>query len=153
VQPKFPPRCHVAITRTSPPTRSGTIEFSSTSFDEAERAMKYLCLVYFDEQTFATTPGRPSDPECFAFGEGVRESGQYVAAEALQPVKTAKTVRVRNGKASITDGPFAETKEQLGGFYLIEAGDMNEALQLAAQIPPARVGSIDVRPIRALDLS
>jgi hypothetical protein len=67
-------------------------------------------------------------------------------------VKTGKTVRVRNGKASITDGPFAETKEQLGGFYLIEAGDMEEALQLAAKIPPARVGSIEVRPIRELEV-
>jgi hypothetical protein len=75
-----------------------------------------------------------------------------VAAEALQPVKTARTVRVRNGKTSITDGPFAETKEQLGGFYLIEAKDENEALRLAAQIPPARVGSIEVRPIRELDV-
>jgi hypothetical protein len=121
--------------------------------DEAEQAMKYLCLVYLDEKTFATTPGRPSDPECFAFGEGIRESGKYIAAEALQPVKTAKTVRVRSGKASITDGPFAETKEQLGGFYLIEAATMDEALQLAARIPPARVGSIEVRPIRELELS
>ena len=114
--------------------------------------MKYLCLVYLEEKTFATTPGRPSDPECFTFGEGMRKSGHYVAAEALQPVKTARTVRVRNGKTSITDGPFAETKEQLGGFYLIEAADENEALRLAAQIPPARVGSIEVRPIRELEV-
>jgi hypothetical protein len=82
----------------------------------------------------------------------VRKSGHYVAAEVLQPVKTARTVRVRNGKTSITDGPFAETKEQLGGFYLIEAKDEHEALRLAAQIPPARVGSIEVRPIRELDV-
>jgi hypothetical protein len=82
----------------------------------------------------------------------MRKSGHYVAAEALQPVKTARTVRVRNGKTSITDGPFAETKEQLGGFYLIEAADENEALRLAAQIPPARVGSIEVRPIRELEV-
>jgi len=114
--------------------------------------MKYLCLVYLDEKTFDAAPGRPSDAECFAFGEGIQKSGRYVAAEALQPVKTAKTVRVRAGKASITDGPFAETKEQLGGFYLIEAADLNEALQLAAKIPPARVGSIEVRPIRELEV-
>ena len=114
--------------------------------------MKYLCLVYLEEKTFATTPGSPSDPECFAFGEGMRKSGNYLAAEALQPVKTARTVRVRNGKASITDGPFAETKEQLGGFYLIEAKDEGEALRLATQIPPARVGSIEVRPIRQLEV-
>ena len=112
--------------------------------------MKYLCLVYLDEKTFAAIPGSPSDAECFAFGEGMRESGHYLAAEALQPVKTGRTVRVRNGKTSITDGPFAETKEQLGGFYLIEAKDETEALQLAAKIPPARVGSIEVRPIRLI---
>ncbi|MGH6960101.1 MAG: YciI family protein, partial [Dongiaceae bacterium] len=75
-----------------------------------------------------------------------------IAAEALQPVKTGKTVRVRNGKAAITDGPFAETKEQLGGFYLIEAANLDEATQLAAKIPPARVGSIEVRPIRELEV-
>jgi hypothetical protein len=114
--------------------------------------MKYLCLVYFDEKTFAAAPGRPSDAECFAFGEGIQKSGRYVAAEPLHPTKTAKTVRVRNGRVSITDGPFAETKEQLGGFYLIEAADMTEALELAAKIPPARVGSIEVRPIRELEV-
>ena len=115
--------------------------------------MKYLCLVYFDEKTFGSLPEAPSDKECFGFGEGIRKSGHYVTAEPLEPVKTAKTVRVRNGKVSITDGPFAETKEQLGGFYMIEAATMDEALQLAAKIPPARVGSIEVRPIRELDLS
>jgi len=114
--------------------------------------MKYLCLVYFDEKTFAAAPDKPSDAECFAFGEGVRKSGCYVAAQALQPVKTAKTVRVRGGRTSIIDGPFAETKEQLGGFYLIEAGSMDEAVQLAAKIPPARVGTIEVRPIRELEV-
>jgi len=114
--------------------------------------MKYLCLVYFDEKTFGSLPEAPSDKECFGFGEGIRKSGQYVTAEPLEPVKTAKTVRVRNGKVSITDGPFAETKEQLGGFYMIEAETMDEALQLAAKIPPARVGSIEVRPIRTLNL-
>jgi hypothetical protein len=115
--------------------------------------MKYLCLVYFDEKTFGGMPESPSDKECFAFGDGMRKSGHYVAAEPLEPTKTAKAVRVRNGRVSITDGPFAETKEQLGGFYLIEADDMDEAVRLAAQIPPARVGTIEVRPIRTLDLS
>ena len=109
--------------------------------------MKYLCLVYLEEKTFATTPGSPSDPECFAFGEGMRKSGNYLAAEALQPVKTARTVRVRNGKASITDGPFAETKEQLGGYYIIEVDTLDEAIEWAAKIPSARLGSIEVRPI------
>ena len=115
--------------------------------------MKYLCLVYFDEKTFSAMPESPSDKECFAFGEGIRKTGQYVTGQALQPTTTARAVRVRNGRASITDGPFAETKEQLGGFYLIEAKDIDEAAQLAARIPPARVGTIEVRPIRELDLS
>ena len=78
-------------------------------------------------------------------------AGSCIAAEALQPVETATTVRVRNGKVSITDGPFAETKEQLAGFYLIEARDLNDAIQVASKIPPAREGSIEVRPIRELN--
>jgi len=114
--------------------------------------MKYLCLVYFDETTFGSNPQSPADTECFAFSEGIQKSGHYIAAEALQPVETATTVRVRGGKVTTTDGPFAETKEQLGGFYLIEARDLDEAIRLAAKIPPARVGSIEVRPIRELDL-
>jgi len=112
--------------------------------------MKYLCLIYDDENTWATMPKSESDAmmgEYFAFTEGIRESGQYVAGEALQPVSTATTVRVRNGQVSTTDGPFAETKEQLGGFYLVEARDLNEAIQVASRIPSARIGSIEVRPI------
>ena len=108
--------------------------------------MKYLCLVYLEEQKLHAVPDR----ECQACGEGFRESGVLVAAQALQPIDTATTVRVRNGKLSVTDGPFAETKEQLAGFYLIEARDLNDAIQMAARIPPAREGSIEVRPIREL---
>ena len=89
--------------------------------------------------------------EYFAFTEDIRKSGKYVAGEALQPVQTATTVRVRNGKLSTTDGPFAETKEQLGGFYLIEARDLNDAIQVAARIPSARIGSIEVRPVMTFD--
>jgi hypothetical protein len=85
-----------------------------------------------------------------AYGESLRKSGRHIAAEALQPVHTATTVRVRNGKVAMTDGPFAETKEQLAGFYLIDAKDLDEAVELAAKIPPARVGSIEVRPVREL---
>ncbi len=85
-----------------------------------------------------------------AFDEGVRKSGHCIASEALQSVSTATTVRMRNGKMSITDGPFAETKEQLAGFYMIEARDLNEAMLIASKIPPARVGSIEVRPIRPI---
>ena len=108
--------------------------------------MKYLCLVYLEEEKLRAIPDR----ECQTCGDGLRESGMLVAAEALQPVATATTLRIRNGKASVTDGPFAETKEQLAGFYLIEARDLNEAIQVAAKIPPAREGSIEVRPVRQL---
>ena len=108
--------------------------------------MKYLCMVYLEEQKLHAVP----DHECAACGVGFRDSGVLIAAEALQPVETATTVRVRNGKLSITDGPFAETKEQLAGFYLIEASDLNEAIQVAAKIPPAREGSVEVRPVREL---
>ena len=82
--------------------------------------------------------------------EEIRSGGHRLAAEALHPVLTATTVRVRNGRLSLTDGPFAETKEQLAGFYLIEARDLNEAIQVASKIPPARVGSIEVRPVRPI---
>ena len=109
--------------------------------------MKYLCLVYMETGKLHAVPDR----ECLACGEGLRHSGVLLAAEALQPVETATTVRVRNGKVSITDGPFAETKEQLAGFYLIEARDLNDAIQVAAKIPPAREGSVEVRPIRELN--
>jgi hypothetical protein len=108
--------------------------------------MKYLCLVYMDEKKLDDVP----DSDCMAFGEALRKSGHSIAAEALQGVHTATTVRVRNGKMSMTDGPFAETKEQLAGFYLIDAKDLNEAIQLASKIPPARLGSIEVRPTREL---
>jgi hypothetical protein len=110
--------------------------------------MKYLCLVYLEEQKLHAIP----DTECAACGEGFRRNGVLISAEALQPVETATTVRIRNGKLSVTDGPFAETKEHLAGFYLIEARDLNEAIQAAAKIPPAREGSIEVRPVRQLNV-
>jgi hypothetical protein len=110
--------------------------------------MKYLCLVYMDERNPHTVPDR----ECAAYVSGLGQRGALIAAEALQPIETATTVRVRNGKVSVTDGPFAETKEQLAGFYLIEARDLNDAIQLASKIPPAREGSIEVRPIRELSV-
>jgi hypothetical protein len=108
--------------------------------------MKYLCLVYAEQKALETM----DDDECMAYDAALRQNGRCVASEALQPVQTATTVRVRNGHMSITDGPFAETKEQLAGFYLVEAADLNEAIQIASKIPPARVGSIEVRPIRDL---
>jgi hypothetical protein len=109
--------------------------------------MKYLCLVYLEPGKLRSVP----DTECKTCGDGFRSRGLLVAAEALQPVETATTVRVRNGKVSITDGPFAETKEHLAGFYLIEARDLNAAIQVAAKIPPAREGSVEVRPVRELE--
>lgn len=108
--------------------------------------MKYLCLVYLDEQRLAEL----SDEECVAYDTAIRNSGHCLASEALQSVRTATTVRQRSGKVSVTDGPFAETKEQLAGFYMIEAQNLDEAVRLAAEIPPARIGSIEVRPIRPI---
>lgn len=113
--------------------------------------MKYLCLVYSEEEKLHSLPDSPEDPECQAYADAVAESGRMLAAEALAPVRTAVTVRQRQGETSVVDGPFAETKEQLTGFYLIEARDLNEAIQVAAGIPAARVGSVEVRPVRELD--
>jgi hypothetical protein len=108
--------------------------------------MNYLCLVYLDEKRLDELP----DEECVAYDSAIRKSGHCVASEALESVQTATTVRVRNGKTSVTDGPFAETKEQLAGFYMIAARDLNEAIQIASKIPPARVGSVEIRPIRPI---
>ena len=112
--------------------------------------MKYLCLIYGEEKSreqYSTDQGEAMSHEYFAFTEDIRKSGHMLGGEALQPTTTATTVRVRNGKVSTTDGPFAETKEQLGGYYLIEGKDLNDAIQVAARIPGARTGSIEVRPI------
>jgi hypothetical protein len=111
-----------------------------------ESTVKYLCLVYGEEPAMASV----QDSDCLTVGQTLKDKGHYLAAEALQPVRTAKSVRVRNGKTMVTDGPFAETKEFLAGFYLIDAESFDEAVDIAAQIPPARVGTIEVRPIREL---
>jgi hypothetical protein len=108
--------------------------------------MKYLCLVYLDEKRLNELP----DEDCVAYDTAIRNSRHCIASEALESVHTATTIRVRNGKVSLTDGPFAETKEQLAGFYMIEARDLDEAIALASEIPPARVGCIEVRPIRPI---
>jgi hypothetical protein len=116
--------------------------------------MKYLCLIYDEEKKLATMPASEGEAfmaEYFGFTEGIKQSGHYLGGNALQPVQTATTVRVRNGKMSTTDGPFAETQEQLGGYYLIEARDLDEAIQVAAKIPSSRIGSIEVRPIMEFD--
>ncbi|MCI0410146.1 MAG: YciI family protein [Acidobacteria bacterium] len=112
--------------------------------------MKYLCQVYLEERKLDALSKSELDAlidESLAYDEVLRKSGHYLVSEALQPVETATTVRIRNGKLSITDGPFAETKEQLGGFILIKARDLNEAIQVASRIPPARLGSVEVRPV------
>ena len=113
--------------------------------------MKYLCLLYDDERVWATMSKTDIDAvmgDYFAFTSGIQASGQYVAGEALEPTQTATTVRVRHGKAVATDGPFAETKEQLGGFYLIDAPNLEAALTFAAGIPDARTGTVELRPIK-----
>ncbi len=112
--------------------------------------MKYLCLIYDEEKKMAGMSKSEGDAfmgEYGAFTASVKSSGHYLGGEALQPVQTATTIRSRNGKVSTTDGPFAETKEQLGGYYLIEAKDLNEAIQVASRIPSVKTGSIEVRPI------
>ena len=108
--------------------------------------MKYLCLVYGEEKKISAM----ADDDCMAYDQALRNAGHCIASEALQPVRTATTVRVRDGKVSIRDGPFTETKEVLAGFYLIDAADLNEAIQVASKMPPACVGSIEVRPVREL---
>ena len=108
--------------------------------------MKFVCLVYGEEKDMRAM----TDDECMAYDKDLRNTGRCLASEALQPVHTAATVRVRNGKVSVIDGPFTETKECLAGFYLIEAKDLKDAIQIASKIPPAHVGSIEVRPVREL---
>ena len=115
--------------------------------------MKYLCLIYDNEKEWAKFPRDVQDKymaEYTAFSDAIKKSGQFVGANQLQPTNTATVVRSRNGKVSTTDGPFAETKEQLGGYYLVEAKDLDEATRIAARIPSARDGSIEVRPIHGM---
>ena len=115
--------------------------------------MKYLCIVYVDEAKFDTmseSERATLDEASLASNDELRRRGHLIAASALQPVTTATTVRVRNGRMSAVDGPFAETTEQLGGFVFIEARDLNEAIQVAGSLPVAAVGSIEVRPERHL---
>ena len=112
--------------------------------------MKYLCLIYNEEKDVYAMPPDALDAvagECVAFDETLKQNGQFIACERLQPVNTATTIRFRNDKVSVTDGPFAETKEQLAGFYLIEARDLNDAIRVASKIPPGRLGCVEVRPV------
>ncbi len=112
--------------------------------------MRYLCLIYDEEKKAAgmsKSDGEAMMAEYGVFTDSIKKSGHLVGGEALQPSTTATTVRVRNGKMSSTDGPFAETKEQLGGYYLISAKDLNDAMKVAARIPAAKHGSVEVRPV------
>jgi len=115
--------------------------------------MRYLCLVYFKPETLAALSASEKvklDHDSLAYNEELRQKKQYIAAEALAAVGNARTVRVRRGKASVTDGPFSETKEVVGGFILVEAGGMAEALKIGEGIPMAKLGSIEVRPIQEI---
>lgn len=112
--------------------------------------MKYLCLIYQEEKAAGKVPPKEmaqAQQDYWAFAEDIKKSGHFIASNGLKPTDAATTVRVRNGKLSTTDGPFAETKEQLGGYFLIEAKDLNDAIQVAARIPSAKWGSVEVRPI------
>jgi hypothetical protein len=118
--------------------------------------MKYLCLVYHEEAKIHAMPESEYAAiisEVLDYREELRKGGNYIASSPLQPVQSATTIRVRNGRTTITDGPFAETKEQLGGFYLIEARDLNDAIRLASKMPPARLGAIEVRPLNEIERS
>lgn len=115
--------------------------------------MKYLCLIYNDETKLDAMSTDEVDAFCgehVAYEDELREDGQLIVAAPLESVQTATTVRVRSDKLSITDGPFTETTEQLGGIFLIDARDLNDAIRIASKIPSARLGSIEVRPVRAL---
>jgi len=116
--------------------------------------MRYALLIYANEQDWATQTEEQSQAqyqEYMAFTKDIVDRGMQQAGEALQPTSTATTVRVKNGEAVTTDGPFAETKEQLGGFYIVECKDLDEAIEVAARIPDARGGSIEVRPVLEMD--
>lgn len=118
--------------------------------------MKFLCMVFCEESKLeALTPTelQALDDESLAYDQALRQKGHLLAAQALQPMRTAATVRIQNGKPLIMDGPFAETREQIGGFILIEAKDRNEAIQIAAKVPVLRLGAIEIRPIKELTSS
>ena len=109
--------------------------------------MKYMLLVYLDEQALSETEREHCYVESAQLAQDLNSSGQYLDASPLHPISTATSVRVRDGKRLVTDGPFAETREQLGGYYLIEARDLDEALGIAERIPGARVGTVEIRPV------
>jgi len=112
--------------------------------------MKYMLLIYSDEQAWEEAEREHCYQQSAELAQRLHVSGQYLAASPLHPVSTATSVRVRNGKPLVTDGPFAETREQLGGYFLIEARDLDEAINIAQRIPGARVGTVEIRPVMEL---
>jgi hypothetical protein len=113
--------------------------------------MRFMFMIFHDEDVLGALPEGEMQSlvdSSLHYDDELRRSGHYIVSDALQPVRTARTIRVRGGKVSTTDGPFAETKEQIGGFFLVEAKDMDEACAIASRFPPARVGTIEVRPVR-----
>ena len=117
--------------------------------------MRYLCLIYLDEKQLAAMPQAEMDAlnaRHLALNEDLLKTGHFIEAEALTPGASATCVRVRNSRAAVTDGPYAETKEMVAGFYLIEARDLNEAIQVAARLPSAPLGTVEVRPCRDLEV-
>ena len=117
--------------------------------------MRYLCLIYHDEKLLGAMPEAEMsalNARHLAFNEEILAKGQFIEAEALQPTASTTCVRVRNGKVTLTDGPYMETKEMVAGFYLVEARDLNEAIALAAKLPSAPLGTVEVRPCRDLEV-
>jgi hypothetical protein len=118
--------------------------------------MKFLFMIYHDERVLEDLPKQEMQAlvdSALDYDEEIRQSGHYIVSNALQPARTARTLRVREGKVLVTDGPFAETREQLGGFFLVEARDLDEACEVASRFPPARLGIIEVRPVQELEHS
>jgi len=115
--------------------------------------VKYICLGYFDEKQWETLPGSEQSAlldACFAYDDVLREGGHFIGGEALQTARNATTLRYRNGKVAVTDGPFAETKEQLGGILILEANDLNHAIQLISKHPGVKIGPFEIRPAEDL---
>src|SRR5947208_2563765 len=113
--------------------------------------MKYMMLVYLDEQAMSETEREHCYVESAQFAQQLNSSGQYLDASPLHPVSTATSVRVRDGKRLVTDGPFAETREQIGGYFLVDARDLDDAIDIAGRIPGARLGTVEIRPVREVE--
>ena len=113
--------------------------------------MKYMLLVYLDEQALNETEREHCYVESAQLARDLNANGKYLSAGPLHPVATATSVQVRNGKRLVTDGPFAETREQLGGYYLIDAKDLDEAMSIAERVPVAKVGTIEIRPVLEIE--